>query len=96
MTRRATSVVRPVRDGEANLGELEVEGPAGRIQGLSLRLYDPASGEWRISWANSRNGVLGPPMIGGFSDGRGAFYNQELFNGRATFERATEHPDSRQ
>lgn len=82
-----TSVVRPVWGGRANLGELEVEGPDGRIQGLSLRLYDPGSGEWRISWANSRTGVLDPPMIGGFSDGRGEFYNQELFNGRAIFVR---------
>ncbi len=29
-----TSVVRPVLDGRANLVELEVEGPSGRIEGL--------------------------------------------------------------
>lgn len=82
-----TSVVRRVWDGRANLGELDVAGPAGRIQGLSLRLYDPESGQWRITWANSRDGQLGPPMIGGFSDGIGAFYNQEIFDGRAVYVR---------
>ena len=35
-----TSVVRPVWDGLANLVELDVSGSAGRIQALSLRLYD--------------------------------------------------------
>lgn len=82
-----TSVVRQVRGGQANMGELEVEGLAGRIRGLSLRLYDPAARQRRISWANSRDGLLGAPMVGGFEKGVGEFYNQELFNGRAIFMR---------
>src|SRR4051794_17237171 len=32
-----TSVVRKVWDGRANLLELEVDGPAGHLEGLSLR-----------------------------------------------------------
>ena len=32
-----TSIVRKVWNGRANLGELEVSGPSGQIQGLSLR-----------------------------------------------------------
>lgn len=82
-----TSIVRPVWDGLANLGELDVTGPAGRIVGLSLRLYNPESGQWHISWASSRDGLLGPAMIGGFRNGRGEFYNQEMFNGRAILVR---------
>lgn len=82
-----TSVVRKVWNGRANLGELKVAGPAGRIEGLSLRLYNPETRQWYISWANSRDGVLGPPMVGGFKDGIGEFYNQETFNGRAIFVR---------
>lgn len=81
-----TSIVRQVWDGRANLGELEVDG-TGHIQGLSLRLYNPESQEWRISWANSRDGTLGPPMIGGFRNGRGEFFGQESFNGRAIYVR---------
>lgn len=61
-----TSVVRPVWGGRANLGELEVRGATGRIQGMSLRLYDPGARQWKIRWANSRDGAFGPPMIGGF------------------------------
>jgi hypothetical protein len=82
-----TSVVRKVWNGRANLGELEVEGPEGRIQGLSLRLYDPESREWRIHWASSRDGALGEAMVGGFREGIGGFYNQEEFDGRSIFVR---------
>lgn len=82
-----TSVVRQVWNGRANLGELDVAGPAGRIEGLSLRLYNPETRQWRISWASSRNGVIDPAMIGGFRDGIGEFYNQEMFNGRSIFVR---------
>jgi hypothetical protein len=77
-----TSVVRKVWEGKANLGELEVDGPAGHIEGLSLRLYNPDSGQWSIRWASSRDGELGDPMIGAFHDGIGEFHNQELLDGR--------------
>ena len=72
----------------ASLGELNVEDPAthARIEGLSLRLYNPQSRQWSIYFANSKEGVLGlPPMIGGFKNGRGEFYDQEEFGGRTIF-----------
>ena len=83
-----TSVVRPLWGGRANLGELDVRDTAGsRIVGLSLRLYDPDTRQWKIHWANARDGELGPAMIGGFANGRGEFYNQERFDGKAVFVR---------
>jgi hypothetical protein len=82
-----TSTVHPLWNGRANVGELAVTGPAGSILGLSLRLYDPAARQWHIRWSNSRDGAMGPPMIGEFRDGRGEFYNQELFDGRAIYVR---------
>jgi hypothetical protein len=82
-----TSVVRKVWDGRANLVELEVEGPAGRIEGLSLRLYNPDAHHWSLSFANSRVGTLATPTVGGFSNGRGEFYDQETLNGRAILVR---------
>jgi len=82
-----TSVVRRVWNGRANLGELEVSGPAGRIEGLSLRTYNSQSRQWNISWSNSADGTVGPPMIGEFKNGRGEFFNQESLDGRAIFVR---------
>ena len=82
-----TSVVHKLWGGRANVGELDVTGPAGRIEGMSLRLYDPQARQWKIRWANGKDGDLGAPMIGGFEKGRGEFYNQEVFDGRAIFVR---------
>ena len=82
-----TTVVRKVLDGRANLVELKVDGPAGRLEGLSLRLYNPQSRQWSLNFANISSGTLSPPTIGEFKDGRGEFYNQETYNGRAILVR---------
>jgi len=82
-----TSVVRKVWDGRANLLELDVEGPAGRIEGLSLRLYNPEARQWSLNFSNSRGGVLTPPVIGEFRNGRGEFYGQDGLDGRAILVR---------
>lgn len=84
---KGTSVVRPVWEGRANLGELEVGNPSTHLEGLSLRVYNPESRQWSIYWANAKDGVLGTPMIGQFKNGRGEFFNQELFQGRAVYVR---------
>jgi hypothetical protein len=82
-----TSVVRGVWDGFANLGEIELAGGGRAIEGLSLRLYDPASAQWSIYFANSRDGQLGTAMIGRFEDGRGEFYDRESYESKSVFVR---------
>lgn len=82
-----TSVVSKVLDGRANLVELKVDGPAGRLEGLSLRLYNPQSRKWSLNYANINSGTLTTPSIGEFKDGRGEFYNQDTYNGRAILVR---------
>jgi hypothetical protein len=84
-----TTTVRKVWEGRANLVELVAEGPAGRFEGLSLRLYNPESRQWSLHFANARNGELVAPAVGAFDkDGRGEFYSREtLGDGRAIFVR---------
>ena len=82
-----TTVVRKVWDGRANLVELEVEGPSGRIEGLSLRLYNPEAKQWSLNFSNSAGGTLSPPVYGEFKNGRGEFHGQETLNGRAILVR---------
>lgn len=81
------SIVRKVWDGRANLGELEVSSATSCIEGLSLRLYNPQSHQWSIFWSNSNDGSLGAPMVGQFTNGRGEFYDQEMFQGKAIYVR---------
>jgi len=82
-----TSVVRKVLDGRANLVELRVEGAAGRIDGISLRLYNPQSRQWSLNFSNIAAGTLNQPTIGEFRNGRGEFYDQETLDGRAILVR---------
>lgn len=82
-----TSNVSKLWNGRASVFELEVDGPAGHIEGVGLRLYNPQSHQWSLNWASSRDGTLQQPMIGGFKDGRGEFYDQETFNGTVIFSR---------
>jgi hypothetical protein len=79
--------VTKVLDVRANLVELKVAGSAGRIEGLSLRLYSPQAHQWTLNFANISNGQLTPAAIGEFKNGRGEFYNQDILHGRSIFVR---------
>jgi hypothetical protein len=82
-----TSVTRRLWDGRAQIEEFETEGAAGHIEGLTLRTYNPQAHEWRLYWANSRDGVVVVPQIGKFKDGQGEFYAQDTLNGKSIFIR---------
>src|SRR5215475_14986141 len=61
-----TSVVRKVWNGRANLLELEVTGPSGHIEALSLRVYNTSAHQWSLNFSNSSVGMLGVPTVGEF------------------------------
>ena len=82
-----TSVTRKLWDGRSQIEEFETDSPSGHIEGLTLRLYNPETHEWRLYWANSKKGVLDPPQIGQFKDGIGEFYAQDTLNGKLIFVR---------
>ena len=82
-----TSVVRKVWGGRANLGEFEVGDGASHIQGISLRLYNPQSHQWSVTWANAADGGLTTPLVGQFHDGRGEFFSQDTLGGKSIFVR---------
>jgi hypothetical protein len=80
-------VCRPIWNGDAQIDELDVNGPSGHIRGLTLRLYNPGSRQWSLNWANKKDGTLGASTVGSFKNGRGEFYDQETFNGRSILVR---------
>ena len=82
-----TTVVRKVWGGRANLLELDVQGPAGRIEALSMRLYDPQTRKWSLNFASVGSPAFGEPSVGAFSNGRGEFFDQETINGKPTLVR---------
>jgi hypothetical protein len=87
-----THTVRPLWHGRANIGVLEIDGPAGHIEGMQLRLYDPATQLWKLSFASSADGELQPPMIGSFHDGVGEFREAGHVDGKTVISRAVSTP----
>lgn len=77
-----TSVVRPLMDGRANVVELRVSGPAGEINGINLRLYEPAEQRWSATFASLRDGMLTPSVFGRFQDRVGEFHGDDQLAGR--------------
>ena len=93
---QGTSIVRAAMDGEANLVELDVAGAAGRIRGLSLRLYNPRTRQWSLNFASMRSGQLTAPVHGGFdAAGHGLFYGRDDVEGRVVLVRFVITPHGR-
>jgi hypothetical protein len=77
------TVVKKVWNGRANLAEYKASGAAGSIQLLSLRWFNPVTGEWNLDFATPNVGTLGIPGVGRFNNGRADFYDYEPINGRS-------------
>jgi hypothetical protein len=77
-----TVTVRKVWDGKAQLEEIEADGPKGHWEGLTLFLYNSEAKEWSQNYVNSNSGVLEPPLIGSFKNGRGELINQDTFQNK--------------
>lgn len=55
----------------------------GRVEGLTVRLFDPQTRTWRIWWVASGNpGDIGIPVEGRWVDGTGEFFADEELGGR--------------
>ena len=76
-----TDVVKKLWNG-ANTGMIEADGPAGHLEIFTIRLYNPDSHQWGITFTNPAAGTLAPILTGEFKDGRAEFYDQEPYQGR--------------
>jgi len=85
-----TQITKSIWGGRACMDEFSVHSAAANIDvdGLTVRLYNPASHQWSIYWANAKKGVFDqPPTVGKWENGRGEFYDSELFEGRSIIVR---------
>jgi hypothetical protein len=76
---------KPLWHGRAQLDTINLEGPTKHIEGLTVRLFNPKTHEWRLYWANSRDGLVVVPQIGQFKAGHGEFYAQDQDGDNKTF-----------
>jgi len=77
----------PLWNGRANYDTVTLDSPTGKIEGFTLRLFDPKLRLWRLYWANAKNGLVDVPQIGQFHQGHGEFYAQDIQNDHAVFVR---------
>jgi hypothetical protein len=82
----AIGEMRPILNG---LGNFDTFTPLGlpdgeHFEGATLRMFDPATGLWRIWWASSRTtGRLDEPVAGRFTGGHGQFFCDDEIGGTA-------------
>ncbi|MDB4951590.1 MAG: hypothetical protein JWM27_4239 [Gemmatimonadetes bacterium] len=84
-----TNEVAALVDGIGNLEQMRF--PTKGWSGITLRLFDRKHQEWSLYWANSRDGVLFPPVVGRFTGARGEFYGDDTDDGKPVRVRFTWH-----
>ncbi len=79
----ATCRAWPLLDGAGNVDSFTAVRNGSVVHGATFRLFNPATDEWSIHWADTiRPGVLCPPMIGKFEGNTGTFFGEEEVDGR--------------
>ncbi len=85
-TFEAEQQCRPLLGGLGNLDDFVTQWRGG-YQGMTLRLFQPATRQWSIYWASNRDGVLDAPVVGRFEGGVGTFYGPEQHQGTPVLAR---------
>lgn len=79
----ARSDVEPLLNGLGQLDRYSAVRDGSPVEGITLRLFNPATGEWSLHWADTvRAGVLLPPMVGRFKGNVGEFFGDETVDGK--------------
>jgi hypothetical protein len=81
------AVDRKILGGLGSISEVTLQLASGPLHGMTVRLFDPRTRQWRIYWTTGPDGVFTTPMIGGFAQGRGAFYAHEPYEGKYILSR---------
>lgn len=55
--------------------------PQSDFEGMTVRLFNPATKLWSIYWADSERAVLDKPVVGSFSGQVGHFYSRGEYAG---------------
>lgn len=77
----ATVEFRKILNGLANVDQFEAQCNGASFEGVSLRVFNPATAQWTIYWMDTSKPMLAERVVGAFENGRGEFFGEEEFNG---------------
>lgn len=78
----ATQELRKILQGMGNTDNFITDFDGKPFEGMTLRLFNPATRLWSIYWADSNAVTMDPPVQGSFQDGMGHFFTKDTFNGQ--------------
>ncbi len=82
------TTVRPILNGTGNMDDNVLHLPGGSYNALSLRTYNPSTGQWAIWWLDGRTPhTLDVPVLGQFKSGTGTFFAEDTFDGKSIMMR---------
>jgi hypothetical protein len=76
----ASQEMRTILNGIGNIDNFKTAIDGKPFEGMTLRLFNPATRLWNIYWADSHKGVLDPPVVGSYENNIGTFYGKDIFN----------------
>ncbi|MGI8687508.1 MAG: hypothetical protein ACR2M3_02920 [Thermomicrobiales bacterium] len=78
----------PILGGIGNVDDFRPTWPGREgFEGASLRLFNPATGQWSIYWMDNVRCALFPPVMGSFVNGVGEFYGDDQHEGKPVLAR---------
>ena len=81
------TVARKILGGLGHMDEFSTETATGVEHILTVRLFDPRTRLWSISWASGSEGAWPAPGVGRFQHGSGDFYRHETLGDQSVFTR---------
>jgi hypothetical protein len=72
----------PVLSGFGNIDHFKTQFDGVPFEGLTVRLFNPATRLWSIYWADNKIVVLDVPVLGSFENKLGKFYAKDVFAGQ--------------
>lgn len=73
----STGQCSPILDGAGNVDRTRGVWRGREFEGVTLRIFNPATEEWSIYWVDNVSYALQPPVIGKFANGVGEFYGDD-------------------
>ena len=75
---------KPILNGLGLMDEMKSSHFGDEFIGLSIRMLNPKTNQWKIYWADTENPelLLKEQVVGKFENGIGEFYGEEMYQGK--------------